>query len=1013
MDSSSLLISCTVLALLLTFPSSSSSNLVEQEALLSLKASIETDPSAPSLSSWNETSDLCQWRGVTCNNSRGRVTTLDLSGLGLTGSVSPSIGNLSQLQFLFLQKNQLSGELPRQLGALLHLQVLNASSNLIGGAIPPHISNCLNLTALDLSSNKLSGRIPAELGSLSKLKLLDLGKNFLTGTIPDTIGNLSSLSTLDLATNFLNGEIPSDLGRLHKISHLQISINNLTGHLPSSLYNLSSLTFFAFALNDFFGEIPGDIGHRLPNLLTLNFCFNKFTGLYPRSVHNLTNIQTLRFSYNLFHGPVPSGLGNLHDLNMYTIAGNQFVSSAPNGLEFLTAMTNSTKLEYLAINDNLLEGMIPDSVGNLSKSLTKFMLGGNRILGSIPASIGQISSLSLLNMSYNSISGEIPPEIGQLKQLTVLDLAYNKLSGKIPADIGELTMLTKLGLFGNQLEGSIPSSFGKLQNLISLDLSSNDLEGGIPREVFTLSSLSSLLNLSHNSLMGSLPQEISNLQNIIAIDLSYNLLSGNITDYIGKCGSLQTLSMANNSFSGEIPETIGNLKALQSLDLSLNQLSGPIPDSIREIQALDYLNLSFNNLEGVVPTEGVFRNHSAVHLEGNSRLCYSSSCKSTGIHWKVLYSIIVASVALVLLLVVSSICIFLIKRRTNKNFLPTMNSMKGKHPIISYEELHRATESFAATNLLGRGSFGCVYKGVLGDGVKVAVKVLILEAGGALKSFLAECEALRNARHRNLVKLITLCLSLDFKNNEFRALVYEFMSNGSLDDWIRGKRRHADSSGLSLVERLNAIIDMASALDYLHNDCEVQVVHCDLKPSNVMLDEYMTAKVGDFGLAKVLGHKDEAEEHSTATHGLKGSIGYIPPEYGFGGKPSAKGDVYSYGVMLLELLTGKSPTNEQFAGNLSLKTWVATAFPCELMQVLDAELTIAGAVNYGRQQISREKQDECLTSMVRVALACTEESPDARLTIRDALAQLKSTRDDLMRPAVATNNYNYINVNIQ
>ncbi|CAL9038052.1 unnamed protein product, partial [Musa banksii] len=974
--------------------SSSSGDVVDREALLSLKASMKSDPSG-TLVSWNESSDLCQWRRVVCN-SRSRVSTLDLQGLGLTGSIGPYLGNLSYLRFLYLQDNQLSGELPHQLGGLLHLEVLNASSNLIGGAIPANLSRCFNLTTLDLSQNAISGSIPSDLGLLSKLQVLKLGKNQLTGTIPSAIGNLSSLTTLNLGTNSLGGPIPGDLGRLHALKVLQIAINDLAGQVPPTLYNLSSLVFLDFASNDLFGEIPGDVGYRLPNLVDFHFCFNRFTGLIPPSLHNVTSIQSLRFSHNFLHGPIPPGLGNLRNLVMYNIGFNQIVSSGADGLEFITSLTNSTRLEHLAIDENLLEGVIPESVGNLSGRLYKFYLGANKIFGSIPASIGQLSSLALLNMSHNSISGGIPPEVGQLRQLKMLGLADNRLSGEIPAAIGNLTMLTVLQLCGNQLEGSIPSTLGQLQQLQSVDASSNKFEGSIPRELFTLSTLTSLLNLSKNSLSGPLPEEISDLVNVVAIDLSGNMLSGNITPSIGNCRSLQILSMSNNSFSGPIPDAIGDLKGLRSIDLSLNQLSGPIPESLGELEGLEFLNLSYNHLEGVVPSDGVFRNLSAVHLEGNSKLCTSSACTNTRNRSKLpLFSIVIVT-AFIVFLMASTICVFFVKTRTRAAKISTMtDSTRGQHPLISYEELHRATESFHPRNLVGTGSFGSVYKGVLRDGMQVAVKVLNLAAGGVLKSFVAECDALRNARHRNLVKLITVCLSLDPRNDEFRALVYEFMGNGSLEEWIRGKRRHEDGSGLSLVERLDAAIDVASALDYLHNDCEVPVVHCDLKPSNVVLDADMTAKVGDFGLAKVL-----VDLESTTTHGLRGSIGYIPPEYGFGGKPSAKGDVYSYGVMLLELITGKSPTDECFAGDLNLERWVRDAFPDELTRVLDAELTTASICNGGRR-ISPEKQDECLVSVTSVGLSCAKESPDARLTIREALSQLKGIRDGLLKLELA------------
>lgn len=221
------------------------------------------------------------------------------------------------------------------------------------------------------------------------------------------------------------------------------------------------------------------------------------------------------------------------------------------------------------------------------------------------------------------------------------------------------------------------------------------------------------------------------------------------------------------------------------------------------------------------------------------------------------------------------------KKGENSTTSTSSSNSLLKEPFmnVSYDELRRATENFNPRNLLGVGSFGSVFKGVI-RGADVAVKVIDLKANGYYKGFIAECEALRNVRHRNLVKLVTSCSSIDFKNNEFLALVYEFLSNGSLEEWIKGKNRKPDGSvGLSLEERVNVAIDIASALDYLHNDCEVPVVHCDLKPSNILLTEDMVAKVGDFGLARVLFDASDDRHHASisSTHVLKGSIGYIPP----------------------------------------------------------------------------------------------------------------------------------------
>ncbi|CAK9182865.1 unnamed protein product [Ilex paraguariensis] len=676
----------------------------DREALLSFKSRVSMEqPNV--LSTWEPNSSPCNWTGVVCNELGQRVVELDLSDMGITGSISPHIGNLSFLRSLQLQHNRFKGTLSDQLGNLFRLRIMNTSSNSIE-----------------------------------------------------------------------DGLIPSELSRLRNLKQLDLTINNLTGTIPPSIYNMSSLVNLAMASNDLWGDIPNDVGVTLPNLLILNLCINKFTGTIPGSLHNLTTVQVIRLADNLLHGTVPQGLGNLPDLQMYNIGFNKIVSSGESGLDFIASLTNRTRLRFLAIDGNLLEGVIPESIGNLSKVLSNLYMGGNHIHG-------------------NRISGIIPSSLGNLQKLNDIDLSWNALVG------------------------SIPTSFVNFGYLISMDLSHNKLNGSIPKEILNLPSLRTFFKLSNNFLSGPLPQEVRFLQGVGTIDLSGNHLSGNIPMSIGMCKSLEKLFMANNMFSGPIPDTLVEVRGLETLDLSSNQLSGSVPPDIQNLNALQLLNLSFNNLEGEIPTGGVFSNISRVHLDGNPKLCLYSACENSGGRGVQLILIsVIITIAVILTLCFTVGLLFYIRKGKAKA-MASFDSSKGQqHQMVSYYELRLATKNFNQENQIGHGSFRTVYKGYFREGITIAVKVLDTQIIGSRKSFFAECLALRNTRHRNLLKLITSCSSLDFKNMEFLALVYEFMSNGSLDDWIKGKRMNVDGGGLDIVDRMNVATDVASAINYLHHE---------------------------------------------------------------------------------------------------------------------------------------------------------------------------------------------------
>ncbi|PHT78159.1 hypothetical protein T459_16211 [Capsicum annuum] len=305
-------------------------------------------------------------------------------------------------------------------------------------------------------------------------------------------------------------------------------------------------------------------------------------------------------------------------------------------------------------------------------------------------------------------------------------------------------------------------------------------------------------------------------------------------------------------------------------------------------------------------------------------------------------------------------------RKRKKNAGQADVSLAKGHERISYYELEQATEGFNESNLLGKGSFSIVYKGILKDGTFFAAKVFNVQQEGAFKSFDTECEILRNLRHRNLTKIITSCSNLDFK-----ALVLEYMPNGTLYRWL-----YSHNLFLNLLQRLDIMIDVASAMNYLHNGYSTPVVHCDLKPSNVLLNQEMIGHVSDFGIAKLLGEGEGFVQTRTIA-----TIGYIAPEYGQDGIVSTRCDVYSFGILMIETFTRTRPSDEIFTGELSIQSWVSDSFPSGIHKVADSNL-----IQPGDEQIDAKMQ--CLLSLVELALSCTVVIPDARISMEDALSTL-------------------------
>ncbi|XP_020257705.1 receptor kinase-like protein Xa21 [Asparagus officinalis] len=561
-------------------------------------------------------------------------------------------------------------------------------------------------------------------------------------------------------------------------------------------------------------------------------------------------------------------------------------------------------LQFLSVSDNRLTGGIPSSLSHFHH-LQVLALSVNGFSGRIPPEIGKLQQLRLLalgkkqshrreqanmrdgvsrltvellwslDMGNNELAGIIPSEIGMLENLQSLILNNNRLHGSIPWELGGLKRLSKLSLEANSLSGFTPDSLGNISGLQHLLLGANELSARIPKTIWSLTGLIEL-NLSRNILNGSLPLRMGNIKSLDILDMSMNQLSGNILSAFKELQMLRYLDLSDNSFDGLIPQSLSELISIEALNLSHNNLSGIIPNSLVNLQYLRSMDLSFNKLTGNVPDGGVFSNLIVASVLGNAALCgaprigfppcttndVSPSSATRALLFN--YVLPAAAITVISFAFCYMVLIFFFRRQTN-NQAPSDTPSLDSHRSISCHQLVRATENFSEANLLGRVSFGSVYKGCLDDGLIIAVKVLNLEVQGALRSFNVECHALIVVRHRNLVKIISTCSQL-----KFRALVLQFMPNGSLERWL-----YSHTYCLNLLERINIAIDVASALEYLHHHYSQIVLHCDLKPSNVVMNEDMTAHVADFGIAKVL----VGDSWTVTSTSKRGTIGHMAPGF--------------------------------------------------------------------------------------------------------------------------------------
>ncbi|CAL4899550.1 unnamed protein product [Urochloa decumbens] len=703
-------------------------------------------------------------------------------------------------------------------------------------------------------------------------------------------------------------------------------------------------------------------------------------GQIPPCISNLTNVARIHLPLNQLVGPMPPELGRLGKLKYINLSSNSLSGVIP------AELASCSGLRIISLRNNSLDGGIPAAFFNCS-SIQVIDLLMNSLYGPIPSSLGNLSSLVSLFAAGNHLTGDIPDSLARLSNMQILDLSYNNLSGTVPSAIYNLSALTYLGLGNNGFVGRLPSTMGNtLPKIEKIIMSVNKLNGEIPRSLANATNLIHIF-LAQNSFSGVIPSlgTLLNLQKVVLFE-NRQLEAGDWTflSSLTNCTQLSFLVLDGNNIQGNFPSSVSNLSInLEYLVLGSNHITGTIPSGIVNLISLSILYLDNNMLTGPIPDSiGKLRNMFALNLSKNK-----------------FYGNIPPSLVSLLFLFL----FLFLKKGTRKDSRFLLES-STEFRILSYNDLSKATDKFSSENLIGSGQFSLVYKGSLYDqeqGQMIAVKVFKLSQPSASKSFFAECRALRNIRHRNLVKVITACSTYDPLGNEFKALVLEYMPNGSLAERLHTKS--AIYGYLSLGARISIAVDVASVLEYLHIWSVPPMVHCDLKPSNILFDDDNLLRVGDFGLARFL-HDFSASgwyQNSTSMIGPKGSVGYIPPEYGLGSRMSTEGDIYSYGIVLLEMLTGKHPTDELFDDGFTLHKYVEKALP-EIGEILDPDLSKEIGGDHSHSCIESYKQhnktevQKCILQLLNLGLQCSEEAPKDRPNIQDVYSEVVAVKEHFL-----------------
>ncbi|KAK7381251.1 hypothetical protein VNO78_33798 [Psophocarpus tetragonolobus] len=961
-----------------------------------------------------------------------KLEVLDLEGNLISGYLPLRINGLKNLRVLNLGFNRIAGEIPSSIASLTSLEVLNLAGNGLNGSVPGFVGR---LRGVYLSFNQLGGVIPGEIGeNCWKLEHLDLSANFMVQGIPVSFGNCGKLRTLLLYSNLLEKAIPVELGRLKSLEVLDVSRNGLTGSVPKELGNCSELRVFVLSnLFDPRGDVTaGDMW----NLGSVNDELNYFEGAMAVEILALPKLRILWAPMVNLEGSIQGSWGGCESLEMVNLAQNFFSGEFPNQLSvckrlhFVDLSANNLTgrlseelhvpcMSVFDVSGNMLSGSVPDfsntvcppvpswngnlfKDGNVSPPYASYFSSKVR-QRSLFTSMGGVGISVVHNFGQNSFTGiqSLPIAHGKLgKQIGYTFLVgENNLTEPFPSYLFEkcdgLDALL-LNVSYNRISGQIPSNFSGICRLLKFfDASGNQLAGSIPFDVGNLVSLASL-NLSWNQFQAQIPASLGQMTNLKFLSLAGNKLNGSIPSSLGQLYSLEVLDLSSNSLTGEIPKAIENMRNLTDVLLNNNNLSGHIPDGLAHVTTLSVFNVSFNNLSGSLPSHsGLIKCSSAVGnpflspcqgvslivpsgnqpgpIDGNSYSIATTPAtgKKSGTGFSSIEIASIASASAIVSVLIALIILFFYTRKWNPRSRVVGTARKevtmftNTEVPLTFDSVVQATGNFNASNCIGNGGFGATYKAEISPGFMVAVKRLAVGRFHGVQQFHAEIRTLGRLHHPNLVTLIGYhaCETEMF-------LIYNYLPGGNLEKFIQ--ERSTRAVDWKILHKI--ALDIALALAYLHDQCVPRVLHRDVKPSNILLDDDFNAYLSDFGLARLLG---TSETH--ATTGVAGTFGYVAPEYAMTCRVSDKADVYSYGVVLLELLSDKKaldPSFSPYGNGFNIVAWACML----LKQGRAKEFFTAGLWEAG--------PGDDLVEVLHLAVVCTVDTLSTRPTMKQVVRRL-------------------------